>query len=711
MSGYDLLKIALIRRMKSDEKWGRATMDRGDSRHASSPSSHVDAAGIEIGSGLQRSLAGRLSWVSPGVALLFLGCFLYVWLRIEPALQFQALGPVFLISQRFFQEHCLYPGGLIDYAAAFILQFYRFSWFGALLTTALAGAICFALRRLLARSGWPGLRMLPFAAVVLLLAAQSNYSFAWMGPALSMLLALVAANAYLIPRQWSWRLTVFCLCCLLLYYLLGGGFLLYVLLCAVCEGLIQNRRWQGLAYLVAGATIPYAAANTVFVITLEDAYLYLTPFSGVPRPPLAALALFFLGPCLLLTAKGRNVLINRSSQGQAGTAALSSGSLSAPKLQLAPKQRNRLGPKPPVSQVKKPAQPGSSLASRMWTFFSGRLVRRLGHPAIWTGLAAAWLGVSFDSQAKLLMQVEYYTQHQQWDRALQAGSHLKSAVPSAICDIDRALSHTDRLLEEMFHYPQKLGLAFWFDLHHTIDNRKLLKASDLLFELGHINRAERFAAESLELNGYQPGALKQLFLVSVLKGDARTGLPFLNLLGCTLWGREVAAHYRQELAADPQLSHDPELQQVRSVMLTRDYVGVIPDNTLMLASLHQNPHNHMAFAYLMAYYLLNRQLEKLAQSLDRWDAPDGTPLPWHIQEALALLQGQNPQANVNLHGLTLSPVCLERYKVFQNAVSNYRSRLEAGEADLAPQFGDTYWYYYLYGHSGCVVPTIAKEKQ
>jgi hypothetical protein len=652
----------------------------------------------------------RLSRVNPWVALVLPGGFLYACLLIEPALQFQALGPVFLINQRFFQEHCLYPGGLIDYAAAFILQFYRFSWLGALLTTALAGGICFALRRLLDRSGWPGLRILPLAVMVLLLAAQSHYGFAWMGPALGILVALVAANIYLIPCQWSWRLTVFCVGCLPLYYLLGGGFLLYVLLCAVCEGLIYNRLWQGLAYLAAGAAIPYAAANTAFVITLEDAYLYLTPFSGIPRPPLSALALFFLGPCLLLAAKGRNVLINRSSQVQAGPATPSSSSPSAQKPRLAPKQHNRLHAKPPPSKAQKPRQPRPSLTSRVWAFFSGRRVRWLGHPAIWIGLAAAWLGFSFDSQAKRLMQVDYYTQHQQWDQALRAGSHLKCAVSSAICDIDRALSHTDRLLEEMFHYPQQLGFAFWFDLHPTTHNRKLLKASNLLFELGHINRAERFAAESLELNGYQPEALERLFLVSVLKGDPGTGLPFLNLLGCTLWGREVAAHYRRELAADPQLSHNPELQQVRSVMLTQDYVGVIPGNTLMHASLRQNPRNRMAFGYLMAYYLLNRQLEKAAQNLDRWDAPAGAALPWHIQEAIVLLQRQNPQANVDLRGRSLSPVCLERYQAFQNAVSHYRGRLEAGEADLAPKFGDTYWYYYLYGHSGCVLPTRVKAK-
>jgi hypothetical protein len=92
------------------------------------------------------TLAERLSWFNPWVALILLGCFLYAWFRIEPVLQFQALGPVFLISRPFFQEDCLYPGGLIDFAAAFILQFYRFPWLGALLTAALAGAICFASR-------------------------------------------------------------------------------------------------------------------------------------------------------------------------------------------------------------------------------------------------------------------------------------------------------------------------------------------------------------------------------------------------------------------------------------------------------------------------------------------------------------------------------------------------------------------------------------
>ena len=88
-----------------------------------------------------------------GVVVAFLAFFTLVWLLIQPALQYYSWSPVFLFNSRFLREHLAYPGGLADYAGAFLLQFYRYSWLGALLTTILALGLFVSARALFKAAG------------------------------------------------------------------------------------------------------------------------------------------------------------------------------------------------------------------------------------------------------------------------------------------------------------------------------------------------------------------------------------------------------------------------------------------------------------------------------------------------------------------------------------------------------------------------------
>jgi hypothetical protein len=64
-------------------------------------------------------------------------CFLYVWLRIEPALGYARSSPLFFLNRSFFNQHLNRPGGLVDYGAAFLAQFDYSDLAGALMFTIL----------------------------------------------------------------------------------------------------------------------------------------------------------------------------------------------------------------------------------------------------------------------------------------------------------------------------------------------------------------------------------------------------------------------------------------------------------------------------------------------------------------------------------------------------------------------------------------------
>ncbi|MBI4659694.1 MAG: hypothetical protein HY735_12710 [Verrucomicrobia bacterium] len=93
------------------------------------------------------NIAAAVSRLS--VALCF---FLYAWLQVDPSLQFHTAGPVFFFGSEFFKGFVGRPGGITEYAAAFLAQFHQVAWLGALCLTLGASGFVVVTRWLLQRA-------------------------------------------------------------------------------------------------------------------------------------------------------------------------------------------------------------------------------------------------------------------------------------------------------------------------------------------------------------------------------------------------------------------------------------------------------------------------------------------------------------------------------------------------------------------------------
>ncbi|HVV70859.1 MAG TPA: DUF6057 family protein, partial [Verrucomicrobiae bacterium] len=123
----------------------------------------------------------------------FLFFFLYVWLRVDPAIEYGHSGPVFLLTRSFFRPYLLYPGGLLDYASAFLGQLNYFGWLGALAYTLVAVLIFLAARWVLLPWTQLGANLVPFLIVFPLLILREQYDNSAVGFAAGFLAALAAA--------------------------------------------------------------------------------------------------------------------------------------------------------------------------------------------------------------------------------------------------------------------------------------------------------------------------------------------------------------------------------------------------------------------------------------------------------------------------------------------------------------------------------------
>jgi len=106
---------------------------------------------------------------------------------------------------------------------------------------------------------------------------------------------------------------------------------------------------------------------------------------------------------------------------------------------------------------------------------------------------------------------------------------------------------------------------------------------------------------------------------------------------------------------------------LRARVVKRDHIAALPKEDILLDLLDANPHNRMAFEYLMALYLLSRQTDRLAANYGRIENFDYAEAPPETMSRIIRRHGGRPAA--------------------------------AADA-LARDFGGTYFFYHLYRVSG-----------
>jgi len=137
---------------------------------------------------------------------------------------------------------------------------------------------------------------------------------------------------------------------------------------------------------------------------------------------------------------------------------------------------------------------------------------------------------------------------------------------------------------------------------------------------------------------------------------------------------------------------------MRSFMLARDSVETVSFEKLFQELLDMDPHNRMAFEYLVADHLLGRRVDKVAADIARLDDFAYPGIPRHYEEALLIYAAKG--ANLDLHGRSISLTTVERFARFNRLRAKYNGDADAARKGLAREFGDSYFYYYAFGVSG-----------
>jgi len=599
--------------------------------------------------------------------LFFAAFYAFVWRCIDPRLLYHGdmvfiradrflTFPIYLRDAGVFREFLTRPGGLAEYAAAYLCQHYYHPHAGALILTGVAwgvfGATDLILRTMGAGEATRALRFIPPG---LLLVSCGRYTFQ-LAEQVALLASLASVGLYAAarPAPAAVRAALFAAMSAGLYCLAGGTFVLFAVLCALLEMVGRRRYVLGGLYLLAAGGVPLAG-KYIFDLSFADACCKLSgvyPFKGAWETATAsAMHLFFIAVVVVLGWRAR------SPRGEP----------------TGPPGVRRTGVLRPRNRL---AAAGLSLV-----------------------LTVVLVGTAFaaiDADARTLLRAHYSARTGAWEAVLREARRCPTEkyTASLAHDVNRALFETGRMGAEMFSYPQVPAAL----LPHGEAAVGYPGAADTLFRLGRVNQAEHTAYEALEIRGPRPLILRRLAMISIVKHQVQAARVFLGALRKDIVQAAWAEQCLRRLDEDPALASNAEVRYARSVMPMKDAI-VTSEENMLLELLVRNRHNRMAFDYLMAHYLLAGQLEKLARNIGRLRDFGCDSIPEHYAEGVALYISR-ARRDPPLRGLTIRRETIDRLRRAERIVREHRSDARAVAQAFERELPQSYFRYFHTGRSG-----------
>lgn len=299
------------------------------------------------------------------------------------------------------------------------------------------------------------------------------------------------------------------------------------------------------------------------------------------------------------------------------------------------------------------------------------------------GAAAVILPKHFNANSEDSMAYYYLTHNGQWNEVIErARKHEPQTRPAMVC-LNLSLVMTGQSGERLFDFPQ-YGPAGLFMTYEE----DLLFCGEVLYHLGFINEAQRYAYETMATNpDHQRSAfaLPRLAETNMIAGREEVARKYLNVLKHTLFYRSWAEN-RLELLDIPKAIEEHRLYgKLRRNQPTENFAFVSAKFDEMLEEMvKQRPNNREAYEYLMAFYLLYKNVDAFAERL----VIPAAGLPRAYEEAFAMVC-RIRHVNTATLPSNLNRATFERLERYIHAYN-----LSGNNPDVMKKdWGRSYWFY------------------
>lgn len=565
---------------------------------------------------------------------LLFGVLVFVfWRGLYPfALTYHEQFQLFLLDTDYFTSRLSQPGGLARYAGEFLVQFYNMVTAGALLLALLYVLIQQAVWRLAvknskgARPQWYAMTFVP-SAILWLAMGDENVMISFI---VAFTLQLAILTAY--PRRDIPRLVYALVMIPVCYWLLGPVVLMAVVYMAMVEFRSRPSRWTAFA---TSALMAVYALGTVLLSSVWLPFPLVQLFYGIDyyRIPGVFFRLLLL-PGLL--------------------------AVMLPFVMCSMPQRH------------------SRSAHCLYA-------------ACIVAVAALLCGlkpVAYDARKYDLIEYDYLVRLQRWDDIIRKSEQHMPDLPLSVSVTNLALGMTQQLGDRAFHFYQNggEGLLPRFERNHF----SALSASEVYYQLGMTNTAQRFAFEAQEaIPNYNKSAriMKRLAETNLINGQYDVAVKYLRLLQKTMFYRKWADRMMALAGNRKAIDQHPVYGYMHRCHLKEDFLYSETEADKILGLLFmQNKENTLAMQYLAVYPLMERDLQKfmlylpIIENYKQYN-------PQAIQEGVALAcmqQHQQPPQGF------LNPMTEQRFRDFAQAYANSgKSKEQLGA------FKNTFWFYMM----------------
>lgn len=601
------------------------------------------------------SLFTKLSaWIQE--SLFFLACFFYLLYQVHPVLSLEVQTPVFLMTTGFWQDFSTIPGGFVDWLSLLFVQFWTTNFWSSLLLS-----ICLWLVALLTRKWLETLsekrpihtfHLIP-AALLLVLHVQYNFR---LGITLALIINLATVILFIrwIPKQQLLRTVVALIVAILLYWISGGAFLIFSILLGLND-LLFGKRYirdgyiRGFALLLTGAVLPVLGAASLFLVSRQQSYLHNLSMESAPPSDFAGYGLYAFYLLALL------IFLMLKSGG--------------------------------IRKIWEKIIVPLKLAL-IWKWAAGTVLLLAG-----TGLLAQQ---SYNDLVRRVLQVNHSVKEGQWADVLTVVQGSASTNQLLSAQTNLALFQSGVLLDKMFAYPQYEGPAGLL-MNRTWCLAWPEEVSNLCWKLGLINGSLHWAQEALEYKGASADILNRLGMVYMVKGNHEAANHFFRNLENVLFYKKTAEDLLQLNNNNSEFMRTEVYRYIHSCMPVQNIVSLgrpsLADLELLLK---KNPGNKMAFEYLLAYHLLEGNIQEIFKQIPDFSRFAYTKLPGHIQESLIVAASSNPKLDQDQLKKWIEQPAIVRYTQYRQILARYKNEKAIAKPYLQEQFGDTYWYYLMF---------------
>jgi len=573
----------------------------------------------------------------------FAWVFIFFRFFYNSHLHFEEQFQLFLFTDSYFLEKISHPGGFAGYLGGFLTQFYYLTFIGPLIITGLLFLLQVLMKKIMLKINQEK-ALLPMSFIPALVGALILCNeFYPLSAIIGFLFALMAGLIYINIKVDKYRFVTGLISIPVVYWLAGGSYISLMMLMLVYELLVylRSRRespgsyrlkgWYFVGYLLIGAGVPVFVRQYLILQPLMVTFMSEFYYNIMTCIPTAVLVLFTLPPLLLLFSYLVSV---------------------------------------------KQARTGFAI------FFQSALF-----------LVLCFFGFrSFANfEAEEIMTYDFLTRTGKWDDAVKYAERKPPRNFLSLSMLNLSLAKTGQMGNRMFSFDQHGtgGLFLAFNKEYVAP----LMGSEIFYNIGLVNASQEYAFESMETIpnlGKSARNIKRLAETNLINGQFEVSRKYLNLLEKTIFYRKWAKRAVTFLYNEEKINNDPAWGEKRKFMVHGDYFFHVRNIEASLNRMvKEHPDNRIAFEYLMAFYMINKDLRNFMNCIPIMERLSYRTVPVSYQEAVLYIIGLNesdPFARAPVYVSQSTKSRMKAYADIYTAYPDARERLEKN-------FAGTYWYY------------------